>query len=104
MQLRSKYYCRLEELRTLGSVDETHQLSVIFVAPTFSEVTPRKAENRNIEIKREKYTFTDIQKAPSNIVLIGDAGSGKTTLLRKLFLSIVEQNERESETRDQFQC
>lgn len=91
-----KYYCRLEELRTLGAIEDDHQLPVIFVAPTFSELAPRKVKERKVEVKREKFSFSAIQKLTSSMIMIGGAGSGKTTLLRKLFLGVIEQNERDA--------
>ena len=92
-----KHYSRLEELRILGAAEGNRKLPVIFVAPSFSEFGPRKTKRRSgIEVKRKTYSFRDIQKLSDNIILIGGAGSGKTTLLRKLFLSVIELNERDA--------
>lgn len=91
-------YAVLEDLRTLGTSENSRPLSIIFVPPTFSEITEIKIEKNHLKYKKDKnkWYLNQIEVISDNLILTGDAGSGKTTVLRKLFLSVIKNNEKES--------
>jgi hypothetical protein len=85
-----KHYCRLEELRTLGTSDNEKRLPVIFIPLFFTEFASRKMENG----KKRIYSIDEITKDQNSFIILGEAGAGKSTLLRRMLIGMVETNEK----------